>query len=134
MTRTPAKPFSLRVFDALSFILFAVTLLFALTGGGSFTVNGTRVTLDSVDIPAAALLLVLVIRVLLSRRAPLDELPVLRCIQRALRLVRRALGTPSVRHVWAFMAAYGLLMGAVVLRRHAAFQSHAFDLGIFDQV
>ncbi len=117
-----------RALDGLLNAGVAVLVLIFLTGG--FIYRGPRVTLDVAKMgPAVAAFLVLVAaRRLVDRRRPVGELACVRLLRSAGDRLARSPGA-----VYVLVAFGTALLIAVAVRRHEAFQTAGFDLGIFDQ-
>ncbi len=129
-----ACPRARRLVDhAIGWILVAAAAV-AATGG--FTARWADRTLSVHDTRNAALavLVLLAARWVLDRGAPLGEIPVVAGLARLADRCRDACRRNGGPLLGALIAAYVLGMGWVALRRHAVFESDAFDLAIFDQL
>jgi uncharacterized membrane protein len=122
-----------RLLDGLSVAALVVLAVVVLAGGGEVPVAGMRVAFHDTRNPAIGLLALLGLRRLVAGAGSPAMRPLLAAAAR-LRDGLAARPALAFRLVVVVAALQGALMSVITVRRHEAFESHAFDLGIFDQV
>jgi uncharacterized membrane protein len=114
--------------DALAGAALALVAAIVVTGGGGVRLSGATLDLGRVEVPLLVGLAALAARRRLGPPAGSDGPAVLRAL--------RAAGDALARRPAAVYGVIGLgtaLLAAVAVRRHRAFHTAGFDLGIFDQ-
>jgi uncharacterized membrane protein len=129
------KEIAIHILDIL-IIFYVVLLLIIIVGGGfSFTMFGSEVRVYSTQIPSFTLIVLLIIRKILTIKESFREIPVITLFNHGLNNIRTFFKiSPFFFLLWILMGGYALSMSVVTVAKHFSYNTHAFDLGIFDQV
>jgi len=120
--------------DLLILVVFAFMALVILTGGFAHHSGSLSISATSTRNPGRALVLLLLLRKCVAPSRPWAEVLLFRMLGGMVDRLRHARPAMLRALPVAGAAAYALIMSAVTIRKHEAFQSHGHDLGIFDQV
>jgi uncharacterized membrane protein len=124
----------LRILDAALWVYAVGILAILVSGGFSFTVLGYVVRARRPYDPALAFGVIFWLRRRLGPEDSWEAIPIMRAIIAAVHRIGRRLAWSPAAWAWLLAGAYAVMMSGVTVLRHAAYQSTAYDLGIFDQV
>ena len=119
--------------DGLMVLNLFLILAVMVTGGWSGQVGRVSLAAHSTGNPSLVFSLLLVLRLLAGRHVAAPKSPVTRLFTWVLSRVAVLNAARPLLCLWSLAGAYFMVMSVVVVRRHLSLNSHAFDLGIFDQ-
>jgi len=124
----------IRVLDFLLFPCGAVLIAIFVSGGFAFSVAGKTISVYNPKNPALVLGALLLLRRWLVHDQNFTTIPFVRVIVSAIQRLRTRRSFSPQIWVVILTGGYALLMSMITVFKHLSYHSHAFDLGIFDQV
>lgn len=128
------KSFSITCVDLLLFFYAALVLIVLLGGGFSFSFLESEITVHKLKNPSLTFGVLLILRKIISSRSPFADIPVIRFITEGLRRFKASFPFSPMVLAGGLATGYALVMSVVTVIKHLSYNSHSFDLGIFDQV
>jgi uncharacterized membrane protein len=120
--------------DSITMVCFLFLIAIIITGGWKGELFHVRVSACRSENAGLALLTILFLRKLLDWHTPIRSIPLIRSINGVLARISPFVEKRAHIVLAMLIAGYIALIGTVVCMKHAAFRSHAYDLGIFSQM
>lgn len=124
-----------KILDGLILCNFIFLVILVISGGFSFTILGSAVYAHDTENPSIIFVVLVILRKLINRQESMAEILVIKQVDKTIKWVKKTVsGIPPLILVWILIGGYMVLMSLVSVNRHGSYHSHAYDLGIFDQV
>ncbi len=122
------------IIDVLIFAIFIFIVFVVISGGYSLVLFGANLSAHTTSNPAKVLILLFILRKLIDRKTTLSDIPLVKLLRRIFLNQKSVTQQPTYAHLAVMVSLYAVVMSAVVIMKHLSYQTHAYDLGIFDQL
>lgn len=127
-------PIHIQILDFLLFLWGAVLLVIFISGGFAFSIAGHPVSAYNPKNPAIVFGILFLLRTWLSKDRKYTEIPCVKGVVLVFQWSRARFAFSPMVWTAIFTGGYAVLMSIITVLKHLSYHSHAFDLGIFDQV